>query len=78
MVTETWILWSPATIRLIQVFHNDGNGEFTLVNEVTPPNGYAYYGPDWLVVGDFTGDGYARRYASPRVERPAGLDGRRR
>ncbi|MFN3188953.1 MAG: FG-GAP-like repeat-containing protein [Aureliella sp.] len=43
---------------LIQVFHNDGAGEFTLVNELTPPNAYAYYNPDWLVVGDFTGDGH--------------------
>ncbi|MEM6471528.1 MAG: FG-GAP-like repeat-containing protein, partial [Planctomycetota bacterium] len=43
---------------LIQVFHNDGAGEFSLVNEITPPNGYAFYGADWLTVGDFTGDGH--------------------
>lgn len=42
----------------IQVFHNDGIGNFSLVNEITPPNAYAYYGPDWLTIGDFTGDGY--------------------
>ncbi|QEF99058.1 tRNA(Glu)-specific nuclease WapA precursor [Stieleria maiorica] len=43
--------------QLIQVFHNDGSGEFTLVNEIDPPSAQAFYGPDWLIVADFTGDG---------------------
>ncbi|HBE70532.1 MAG TPA: hypothetical protein DDW52_20495, partial [Planctomycetaceae bacterium] len=45
--------------QLIQVFHNDGSGNFTLVNEFDPPSAQAYYSPDWLVVADFTGDGEA-------------------
>ncbi|WDQ16485.1 FG-GAP-like repeat-containing protein [Rhodopirellula sp. P2] len=44
---------------LIQVFHNDGIGNFTLVTELDPPSAQAYYDPDWLNVADFTGDGHA-------------------
>ncbi|MFG0255328.1 MAG: FG-GAP-like repeat-containing protein, partial [Rhodopirellula sp. JB053] len=43
----------------IEVYHNDGIGNFTLVAELDPPNATAYYGPDWLNVADFTGDGQA-------------------
>lgn len=43
----------------IEVYHNDGIGNFTLVAALDPPNATAYYGPDWLNVADFTGDGHA-------------------
>lgn len=44
--------------QLLQVFHNDGAGNFSLVNEFDPPSAQAFYDPDWLVVADFTGDGH--------------------
>lgn len=41
----------------IQIYNNDGAGNFTLAADIDPPGGAFYYSPNWLRVADFTGDG---------------------
>ncbi|QDV25752.1 FG-GAP-like repeat-containing protein [Aureliella helgolandensis] len=41
----------------IQIYNNDGAGNFTLAADIDPPGSAFAYDPDWLRVADFTGDG---------------------